>query len=143
MNRRNRAPRMEAVLRNEEERRAAYATLSQLNLTFSEFVRHALCERKLPPHTTDFPMYRLAVRFLWVQYRILNNLRYFKAQARLGRIPPLDMPILEAAITENQQISQAILAAIHSTESRRDIDWMLQPMPQSDGEPTICNEETR
>ncbi|MGG6267235.1 hypothetical protein [Leptolyngbya sp. AN10] len=128
MNQKSAPPRMTAIFRSEEERCAAHATLNSYNLTFSQYVRHSLCYRRLPPYSIDLPIYQVAVRFLWAQYRILNNLRYLKAQARLGRIPLIDEPKVNAAIEENHQISLAILEAIKVLKPTNDEDttWLLE-----------------
>lgn len=108
---------MEAVFKTENERQLAQATLNHYNLTFSEFCRSALCEQKLPPHSFDFPVYKIAVQFFWLQTRILDNLRYLKNQARLGRIESADTSELESAIAETRQVAQAVLNEIWAMET--------------------------
>ncbi len=108
---------MQAVFKTKDERRLAQATLNRYNLTFSEFCRSALCEQKLPPHSFDFPVYKIAVQFFWLQTRILDNLRYLKNQARLGRIESADTSKLESAIDETRQVAQAVLNEIWTMET--------------------------
>lgn len=128
MTQKRRPPRMEAVFKNEEERQVAEDTLRSYNLTFSQFVRHSLCYRRLPPHSIDFPIYHVAVQFLWAQYRILYNLRYLKNQAQFERIPPIDQAKVDEAIAANHQVSLAIIEAIKALKPSNDenTDWLLE-----------------
>jgi hypothetical protein len=122
---------MEAVFKTQNEHELAQVTLDRYNLTFSEFCRHVLCYQRLPVHSADFPSYKVAVQFYWMQARILDNLRYLKNQAKLGRIEGADILNLEAAISENQQISKAVLQEIWAMQSPQGATHLLKAASSS------------